>query len=278
MGRMVTLPFGDMVPSMGLGTWHMGERTRDPKQDIDALVRGLNLGASLIDTAEMYARGGAERVVGAAIRGRRHEVVIVSKVVPHNASFKGTIQACENSLQRMGVENIDLYLLHWPGPHPLADTIAAFEKLKKDGKIKHWGVSNFDASEMEELYELPKGNNCQVNQVLYNLLRRGVEWDLLPWCRSNKIVVMAYSPLEQGILLKNEKLRNIAQKTGIPEAQLSIAWTLRNGDVISIPKAASLEHVEQNIKAWEIILPKEILSELDEAFNPPTNKEALNIL
>lgn len=278
MGRMVTLPIGDMIPSMGLGTWHMGERIRDPKQDIDALVHGLNLGVNLIDTAEMYAHGGAERVVGAAIQGRRHEVVIVSKVVPYNASFKGAIQACENSLQRMGVENIDLYLLHWPGLHPLADTIAAFEKLKKDGKIKHWGVSNFDVSEMEKLYELPEGNNCQVNQVLYNLLRRGVEWDLLPWCRSNKTAVMAYSPLEQGILLENKKLRNIAQKIGISEAQLSIAWTLRNEDVISIPKAASLEHVEQNIKAWEIILPNEILRELDEAFNPPTNKEALNIL
>ena len=207
MGKLVTLPSGESVPSMGLGTWHMGERIGNPKTEVDALIRGLDLGATLIDTAEMYARGGAERVVGNAIKGRRDNVFIVSKIVPHNASFDGTIRACENSLQRMEIESIDLYLLHWPGNHPLESTVSAFEQLKTDGKIKHWGVSNFDTSDMQELYGIPEGKNCQINQVLYNLSRRGIEWDLLPWCRSMGLPIMAYSPIEQGRLLENKKLK-----------------------------------------------------------------------
>ena len=169
MGKVVTLPSGTNIPSLGLGTWHMGERIGDPKTERNALLHGLDLGANLIDTAEMYARGGAERVVGDAVKGRRDDVFIVSKVLPHNASFNGTIRACENSLQRMEIENIAIYLLHWPGSHPLEGTIAAFEKLRRDGKIRHWGVSNFDMNDMQELYKLPAGKNCQINQVLYNL-------------------------------------------------------------------------------------------------------------
>ena len=278
MGKLVTLPSGESVPSMGLGTWHMGERIGNPKTEVDALVRGLDLGATLIDTAEMYARGGAERVVGSAIKGRRDNVFIVSKIVPHNASFDGTIRACENSLQRMEIESIDLYLLHWPGNHPLESTLSAFEQLKTDGKIKHWGVSNFDTSDMQELYGIPEGKNCQINQVLYNLSRRGIEWDLLPWCRSMGLPIMAYSPIEQGRLLENKKLKALASEIGVSAAQLSIAWSIRKNDIITIPKASNLEHVSQNIDAWTIKLESAILDELDKLFEPPVRKKGLDIL
>ena len=278
MRKLVTLPSGESVPSMGLGTWHMGERIGNPKTEVDALIRGLDLGATLIDTAEMYARGGAERVVGNAIKGRRDNVFIVSKIVPHNASFDGTIRACENSLQRMEIESIDLYLLHWPGNHPLESTVSAFEQLKTDGKIKHWGVSNFDTSDMQELYGIPDGKNCQINQVLYNLSRRGIEWDLLPWCRSMGLPIMAYSPIEQGRLLENKKLKALASEIGVSAAQLSIAWSIRKNDIITIPKASNLEHVSQNIDAWTIKLESAILDELDKLFEPPVRKKGLDIL
>ncbi len=278
MGKLVTLPSGESVPSMGLGTWHMGERIGNPKTEVDALSRGLDLGATLIDTAEMYARGGAERVVGSAIKGRRDDVFIVSKVLPHNASFDGTIRACENSLQRMEIDSIDLYLLHWPGNHPLESTISAFEQLKTDGKIKHWGVSNFDTSDMQELYGIPEGKNCQINQVLYNLSRRGIEWDLLPWCRSKGLPIMAYSPIEQGRLLENKKLKALASEIGVSAAQLSIAWSIRKNDIITIPKASNLEHVSQNIDAWTIKLESTVLDELDKLFEPPVRKKGLDIL
>ncbi len=278
MGNRVTLPSGESIPSMGLGTWHMGERIGNPKTEVDALVRGLDLGAALIDTAEMYARGGAERVVGSAIKGRRDEVFIVSKILPHNASFDGTIRACENSLQRMEIESIDLYLLHWPGNHPLEYTVSAFEQLKTDGKIRHWGVSNFDTSDMQELYGIPEGKNCQINQVLYNLSRRGIEWDLLPWCRSMGLPIMAYSPIEQGRLLENKKLKALASEIGVSAAQLSIAWSIRNNDIITIPKASNLEHVSQNIEAWTIKLEIAILDELDKLFKPPVRKKGLDVL
>jgi len=278
MGNRVTLPSGESIPSMGLGTWHMGERIGNPKTEVDALVRGLDLGAALIDTAEMYARGGAERVVGSAIKGRRDDVFIVSKILPHNASFDGTIRACENSLQRMEIESIDLYLLHWPGNHPLEYTVSAFEQLKTDGKIRHWGVSNFDTSDMQELYGIPEGKNCQINQVLYNLSRRGIEWDLLPWCRSMGLPIMAYSPIEQGRLLENKKLKVLASEIGVSAAQLSIAWSIRNNDIITIPKASNLEHVSQNIEAWTIKLEIAILDELDKLFKPPVRKKGLDVL
>ena len=278
MGKLVILPSGESVPSMGLGTWHMGERIGNPKTEVDALSRGLDLGAKLIDTAEMYARGGAERVVGSAIKGRREDVFIVSKILPHNASFDGTIRACENSLQRMEIESIDLYLLHWPGNHPLESTVSAFEQLKTDGKIKHWGVSNFDTSDMQELYGIPDGKNCQINQVLYNLSRRGIEWDLLPWCRSMGLPIMAYSPIEQGRLLENKKLKALATEIGLSAAQLLIAWSIRKNDIITIPKASNLEHVSQNIDAWTIKLESAILDELDKLFEPPVRKKGLDVL
>lgn len=278
MRKVVTLPSGTNIPAMGLGTWHMGERIGDPKTERNALLHGLDLGANLIDTAEMYAGGGAERVVGDAVKGRRDDVFIVSKVLPNNASFNGTIKACENSLQRMKIENIDMYLLHWPGSHPLEGTISAFEKLRLDGKIRHWGVSNFDLNDMQELYKLPAGKNCQINQVLYNLSRRGIEWDLLPWCQSMGLPIMAYSPLEQGRLLKDQRLEDISKEAGMSVAELSIAWTMRFQDVVSIPKASSLKHVEQNINAWNVSLPNSILSTLDKAFEPPMSKKGLDVL
>ncbi|MBH66878.1 MAG: oxidoreductase [Rhodospirillaceae bacterium] len=278
MRSTVTLAGGEVVPAMGLGTWHMGERIGDPNAEAIALQRGIDLGATLIDTAEMYARGGAERVVAKAVKGRRDEVFIVSKVVPHNASRTGTIRACENSLSRLNIETIDLYLLHWPGPHPIRDTVAAFEELKKTGKIKYWGVSNFNTDDMNDLWKVPGGTECQTNQILYNLMRRGVEWDLLPWCSEHGVSVMAYSPLEQGRLLSNKRLRELSKQTGLSPSQLAIAWTLRKKDIISIPKASSLAHVEENVDAWDKILTQDIQLELDKEFHPPEKKGTLDIL
>jgi len=276
--KSITLPCGETVPSMGLGTWHMGERIGDPAAEAKALAKGLDLGITVIDTAEMYGRGGAERVVARAIEGRRDEVYLVSKVLPHNASAKGTIEACEKSLTRMGVETIDLYLLHWPGRYPLADTVGAFQALRREGKIRHWGVSNFDAEDMEELWQVPGGRDCQINQVLYNLSRRGVEWDLLPWSRDRDMPIMAYSPLEQGRLLNDKTLAGVARRLGVSPAQVALAWTLREDAVMTIPKASGLSHVEENRAAWDLMLEAQDLAELDQAFPPPTGKRSLAIL
>jgi len=198
--------------------------------------------------------------------------------LPHNASRQGTVRACENSLQRLGVDMIDLYLLHWPGPHPLSDTVEAFHELKRTGKIQAWGVSNFDTSDMEDLWDVPGGADCQTNQVLYNLMRRGVEWDLFPWCAKNNVSVMAYSPLEQGRLLNNRKLNFIAKKLNLSAAQVAISWTLRKKGIISIPKASSIKHVEENIGAWSVDLDKIDCDALDEEFKPPVKKGMLDIL
>ncbi|MBL6600245.1 MAG: aldo/keto reductase [Alphaproteobacteria bacterium] len=276
--KTITLPCGETVPAMGLGTWHMGERIGDPAAEARALSKGLDLGITVIDTAEMYGRGGAERVVARAIEGRRDEVFLVSKVLPHNASGEGTIEACEKSLTRMEVEVIDLYLLHWPGRYPLADTVGAFRALQRDGKIRHWGVSNFDADEMEDLWQVPGGRDCQINQVLYNLSRRGVEWDLLPWSRDHAMPIMAYSPLEQGRLLDDKALAAVAARHGVTPAQVALAWTLREDGVMTIPKASGLSHVEDNRAAWDLVLDAADLAELDRAFPPPTGKRSLAIL
>jgi diketogulonate reductase-like aldo/keto reductase len=276
--KTITLPCGETVPAMGLGTWHMGERIGDPAAEARALSKGLDLGITVIDTAEMYGRGGAERVVARAIEGRRDEVFLVSKVLPHNASGEGTIEACEKSLTRMEVEVIDLYLLHWPGRYPLADTVGAFRALQRDGKIRHWGVSNFDADEMEDLWQVPGGRDCQINQVLYNLSRRGVEWDLLPWSRDHAMPIMAYSPLEQGRLLDDKALAAVAARHGVTLAQVALAWTLREDGVMTIPKASGLSHVEDNRAAWDLVLDAADLAELDRAFPPPTGKRSLAIL
>lgn len=276
--RTVTLPDGEAVPALGLGTWHMGERGADRAAEADALRCGIDLGMTLIDTAEMYASGGAEEVVADAIRGRRDQVFLVSKVLPFNAGRNGTIEACEASLSRLEVEVIDLYLLHWPGSYPLDETLAGFDDLKRAGKIRHWGVSNFDTAEMQDLMAVDGGGACATNQVLYNLDRRGVEFDLLPWCGARSMPVMAYSPLEQGRIAGNPVLAEVAARHGVTETQAALAWVLDRDGVIAIPKAARLDHVRQDRAALDIRLTAGDRTALDGAFPPPSTKRPLEIL
>jgi diketogulonate reductase-like aldo/keto reductase len=276
IGR-VRLPSGEMVPALGQGTWKMGESGRSRAAEIAALQLGIELGMTLIDTAEMYGNGGAETVTGEAIRGRRDTVFLVSKVLPSNASRAGTLAACERSLKRLGTDRIDLYLLHWRGAHALADTVAGFEALKRDGKIRHWGVSNFDAGDMEELLAAG-GTAVAANQVLYNLTRRGIEYDLLPWSAAHKVPVMAYSPVEQGRLARHRALQQIADVHGATPAQVALAFTLLRPEIIAIPKATSPEHVRENAAAAEIVLSAADRQALDAAFPPPRRKSALEML
>ena len=276
--RTLQLPGGEAVPVLGQGTWGMGEDTRRRGAEAAALRHGLDLGLTLIDTAEMYGEGGAEEVVAEAIRGRRDGVFVVSKVYPHNASARGTIAACERSLKRLGTDRIDLYLLHWRGAHPLAETVAAFERLQRDGKIRHWGVSNIDADEMEELAAEPGGAACAANQVLYNPQRRGIEWDLLPWCRERGVPVMAYSPIEQGRLPTGGALGEIARAHGCSAFQVALAWVLAQPGVLAIPKAARPEHVAANARAAAIALSAAELAMIDRSFPPPTRKRPLAML
>ncbi|ESY66651.1 MULTISPECIES: aldo/keto reductase [Mesorhizobium] len=276
--RTTTLPSGEAIAVLGQGTWKMGEDIRRRGDEVAALRLGLDLGVTLIDTAEMYASGGAEEVVAEAIAGRRDEVFLVSKVLPSNASRAGVQRSCENSLKRLATDRIDLYLLHWPGSVPLAETVEAFEALKKAGKIRHWGVSNFDIEEMEDLAGLPNGGNVQTNQVLYNLVRRGLEFDLAPWSRKRGIPLMAYSPVEQGALARNARLDAVAARHGATAAQIALAWVMQQEGVISIPKASSQEHVRQNFAALDIKLTGEDLADLDRAFPPPTRKRGLEMI
>ena len=276
--KQVTLKGGVEVPALGLGTWRMGERDGRRLHEINALKAGLDLGLRLIDTAEMYGEGGAERIAAKAIAGRREEVFVVSKVYPHNASRTGTISACERSLKRLQTEVIDLYLLHWRGSYPLAETIEAFERLKSQGKIRHWGVSNFDATDIEQLLNTDGGGACVVNQVLYHLGERGIEWDLLDDARLSGVATMAYSPLGQGEILDDEALRDIAEQHGVTPAAIALAWVLSRHKMIAIPKAASLEHVKQNAAALEVTLSPEDMRALDDAFPPPTGSSPLAIL
>ena len=275
---VVRLPDGTEVPALGQGTWHMGERGARRAAEAAALRLGLDLGMTLIDTAEMYAEGGAEEVVAEAIAGRRDAVFIVSKVYPHNAGGAKLRAACERSLKRLRVETIDLYLLHWRGSVPLADTVEGFERMRAEGKIRRWGVSNLDLDDLEELgAALP---DCAANQVLYSLERRGIEHDLLPFCRGRGMPVMAYSPVGQGGgLLRNRALAEVARRHGATPAQIAIAWMLRApGGVISIPKAADPEHVRQNAAARDIVLTAADLAALDAAFPPPGRKRPLAML
>lgn len=274
----VRLPSGRRVPALGQGTWFMGEDRLERQREADALRVGLDLGMTLIDTAEMYADGGAEEVVGAAMAGRRDAVFLVSKVLPYNASRAGTIAACERSLRGLGTDRIDLYLLHWPGSLPLAETVAAFEALQQAGKILHWGVSNFDTDDMEALTGVAGGAAVAANQILYNLARRGPEFDLMPWCAARHIPLMAYSPIEQGRLLGNAALDQIARETGVSPAAVALAWTMRNGDVIAIPKSSNPAHVAENRRAADLRLTDEQLALLDRAFAPPLRKVPLAML
>jgi diketogulonate reductase-like aldo/keto reductase len=272
----VALPSGETVPSLGQGTWMMGERGRR-SDEVAALKLGIDLGMTLIDTAEMYANGAAEEITGEAIGGRREQVFVVSKVLPSNASRAGTIAACERSLRRLGIETIDLYLLHWPGSHPLAETVAGFEALRASGKIRHWGVSNFDVDDMEDLFAAG-GSACACNQVLYNLTRRGIEHDLTGWSAAHKIPIMAYSPIEQGRLANHRELRRIAEAHGATAAQIALAFVLAQPNCIAIPKAGSTDHVRDNRAAAEIVLTEADRRALDAAFPPPRRKTSLEMI
>ncbi|WP_439616218.1 aldo/keto reductase [Shinella sp.] len=274
----VTFPGGRQVPALGLGTWHMGESGSSPAEEAASLRAGLDLGMTLIDTAEMYADGGAETVVGEAIRGRRDGVFVVSKVLPYNASRTGTIAACEASLKRLGTDHIELYLLHWRGNHPLAETVEAFETLKAQGKIGAWGVSNFDQNDMVELLDVAEPARPLANQVLYNLARRGIEYDLLRWSQVQGVPIMAYSPLDEGRLVGHPVLEEIGRIHHASSAQVALAFLLTKPGVIAIPKSGSPERVRENFRASEIRLTSEDLRLLDEAFPPPTRKRPLEMI
>ena len=276
--RTTKLQSGDAVPVLGQGTWGMGEHAENQKDEIDALRFGLDAGMWLIDTAEMYGDGAAEELVGKAIAGRRSEAFLTTKVYPHNATRAGAIAACERSLRRLACDHIDLYLLHWRGQVPLEDTLEAFEQLVRAGKIRYWGVSNFDVADMEELAGLPRGAAVATNQVLYNLTRRGIEYDLLPWCAQRNIAVMAYSPLEQSRLLDAPALAGIAAQHAATPAQVALAWVLRNDRMIAIPKAGTPAHVRQNRAALDIALTPDDLAALDRAFRAPTKKRSLEMI
>jgi diketogulonate reductase-like aldo/keto reductase len=276
--RFVEIRNGEKVPQLGLGTWHMGERGSSRASEAKAVRAGIDCGITLIDTAEMYGEGGAEEVVAEAVAGVRDNLFIVSKVYPHNASRAGVVAACERSLKRLRTDRIDLYLLHWRGSHPLADTVAGFEKLRADGKIRHWGVSNFDIDDMDELAAVPNGGNCASNQVLYHLGSRGIDFDLIDHAARAKVMVMAYSPLGQGAILRHAALAEVAKRHAVTPAAIAIAWTMRHPHVVSIPKAANLAHVVENAAAADLVLGADDLAVLDKAFPPPKRKASLGML
>lgn len=271
----VTLPAGEALPALGLGTWHMGESASKRKDEVAALRAGIDLGLTVIDTAEMYANGGAESVVADAIAGQRGKVFIVSKVLPSNASQKGTIAACERSLSRLRTDVIDLYLLHWRGATPLAETVSAFQQLQAGGKIRHWGVSNFDTGDMEELARIDGG--CTANQVQYNLNDRGIEFDLLPWQQKRSMPLMAYCPLGGGDLASHPALSAPARKHGVAPAVIALAFLLSKPGVQAIPKTARPDRVAVIAKARDITLDEDDLLTLDVAFPPPRRKQPLAI-
>ncbi|MFH1556739.1 MAG: aldo/keto reductase [Pseudomonadota bacterium] len=277
MPKTVKLPGGETVPAIGQGTWFMGEQAARRAQEIESLRLGVDLGATLIDTAEMYGDGRTEDMLGEALQGYRDKVFLVSKVYPHNASRRGAVEACERSLKRMRTDRIDLYLLHWRGSHPFEDTVAAFEALQAAGKVRHWGVSNLDTDDMEELLE-QGGGACAVDQVLYNPTRRGAEYDLFPYLAEHKIPIMAYSPIEQARLPRSGALGVVARKHGVDPYQVALAWVIRRPDVIAIPKAGTPDHVRANIASADIVLDAEDLALIDAEFRPPTRKHALEML
>jgi diketogulonate reductase-like aldo/keto reductase len=275
----VTLPDGARVPALGLGTWHMGESARRAEREVAALTLGLDLGMTLVDTAEMYGDGGAEERVGTALAGRpRQSVFVVSKVLPHHADARGVRRACEASLRRLGTDHLDLYLLHWRGRVPLAQTVEGFHALVDDGLIRRWGVSNFDVDDMEALYALPGGDACATNQVLYNLSERAVEWRLMKWCRARRVTLMAYSPVGQGALLRSRKLAAIARSAGATPAQLALAWAMRHPDVMAIPQSTDPAHLRENRAAAGLRLTAATLAALDDAFPPPRQATTISVI
>ena len=276
--KRVSLPSGETVPALGQGTWHVGEDPARHDEEVAAIRLGIELGLTLIDTAEMYGNGGSEILVGEAIRGQRDKVFIVTKVYPHHASRREMHRACNNSLQRLRIDVIDLYLLHWPGKVPLEETVAAFGALQRDGKIRHWGVSNLDLTLMKTLWELPGGSGAQVNQVLYNLEQRGIEWDLLPWLRQHRIPVMAYSPFDEGRLLRERGLVAFARQHAMTPSQVALAWLLAQDGVIAIPKSGHRERVRENAAALQRPLGAAQLTELDKLFAPPKGPSPLAVI
>ncbi|KJV28572.1 aldo/keto reductase [Pantoea sp. SM3] len=271
------------LPAIGQGTWYMGENAALRRQEVSALQAGLDLGLQLIDTAEMYAEGGAEEVVGEALHGRRHQAWLVSKVYPWNAGEVDAIEACERSLKRLETDYLDLYLLHWRGNVPLEETIHAMETLQQQGKIRHWGVSNFDTDDLQELWSEPGGENCSTNQVLYHLASRGIEYDLLAACQQRDMPIMAYCPLAQAgrlrqSLFEDPHLHQIAQQKGISVAQLLLAWVIRRPGMIAIPKASSQQHVAENAAALDLHLSVEELAIIDRAFPAPQHKTGLDVV
>ena len=276
--KTVTLPSGDNMPAFGLGTWHMGDDPAAHEEELATLQLGLDRGATLIDTAEMYGDGRAEKLVGEAIAGRRQEVFLVSKVLPSNASRKGTVTACERSLRRLRTDCIDLYLLHWRGSEPLAETVTGFTDLQRAGKIRYYGVSNLDLEEMQELWSAPGGRAAQTDQLLYNLSRRGIEWDLLPWLRRHRIPLMAYSPIEQARLLDDPKLAAFARRFEFTPAQAALGWLLAKDDIIVIPKTSRRERLVENLASLDKPLTPAQVSELDRLFPSPSGPQPLEML
>ena len=273
--KTLQLLSGRKIPLLGQGTWRMGENSRHKQAEIDALKLGIDLGMTLIDTAEMYGEGGAEKIVAEAISGCREDIYLVSKFYPYNASYQDVIAACDRSLSRLKTDYLDLYLLHWRGSVPLSDTLSGLQHLKQAGKILDYGVSNFDTDDIKEAESLPGGEEIVTNQVLYNLMRRGIEWDLLPWCKKRNIPIMAYSPIEQQAFVGDSKLSDIAAKHDATTTQIALSWLLHQDNVISIPKATNPQHVGENRAALDIKLTKEDLHELDRAFKPPSRKMSL---
>ena len=276
--KMVRLPGGEEVPALGQGTWYMGDSPATRAEEVAALQFGLDLGLKLIDTAEMYGEGKAETLVREAISGRRDEAFIVSKVYPHNATRKGAVAACERSLKRLGTDRIDLYLLHWRGSVPFAETLEAFVALKRAGKIRHYGVSNLDLEDMKQWWSTDGGTAVATDQLLYNLTRRGIEYDLLPWLRERKVPVMAYSPIEQARLLRNTGLKNFAKRHGMTPAQAALSWLLANDDIIAIPKTVHRDRLRENLGALDHPLDASQRAELDELFPPPRRAQPLEML
>ncbi len=283
--KTVPLPAGGppmTLPVLGLGTWRLGESAARRGAEVAALRQAIELGYRLFDSAEMYGEGGAETVLGEALRGAidagevvRDELFVVSKVYPHNASRRGAVAACERSLARLGLDHVDLYLLHWRGEHPLAETLQAFEELQAAGRIRRWGVSNFDLADLRELERLPGGAQCAANQVWYSAAQRGVEFDLLPAQRTRGMPLMAYSPIDQAALARHGALQAIGQRLGASAAQVALAWVLRGDGVVAIPKAVTPSHLRDNLAAADLALDAAARSEIDRAFAPPRRKTAL---
>lgn len=280
--RFVQLTRAEKVPALGLGTWRMGENSRSRASEVAAVKAALQMGYRLIDTAEMYGAGGAEEVVGAALHDEmragsvsREELTIVSKVLPSNASHAGVLRACERSLKRLKLDVIDIYLLHWPGSAPLADTVAAFEQLRGEGRIRHWGVSNFDTADMKKLWTLAAGSSCVTNQVYYSASERGPEFDLQPWQRDHRVVTIAYSPIDQGALTHDATFAAIGRRHGISASAAALAWVLRQPDTIAIPMSSSAAHLRENLAAADVQMTPEDLAQVDAAFPPPKRKRPL---